>query len=68
MRSVTVPCRSTVDGAEKTIDLTHCGPELWSVLDEAATLSLVLLHAKGRHGELARPIDGLLFAVAGCPR
>ncbi|MEY2471570.1 MAG: hypothetical protein QOK28_899 [Actinomycetota bacterium] len=45
-------------GAEKTIDLTHCGPELWTVLDEAAMLGLVLLHAKGRHGELARPVDG----------
>ncbi|HVV38358.1 MAG TPA: DEAD/DEAH box helicase [Acidimicrobiales bacterium] len=45
-------------GAEKTIDLTHCGPELWSVLDDAAAVGLVLLHAKGRHGEIPRPLDG----------
>jgi superfamily II DNA or RNA helicase len=43
---------------EKTIDLTQCGPELWSVLDDAATVGMVLLHAKGRHGEVARPLDG----------
>jgi superfamily II DNA or RNA helicase len=45
-------------GAEKSIDLTHCGPELWGVLDEAADLGLVLIHGKGRHGELPRPVDG----------
>ncbi len=44
--------------AEKSIDLTQCGPELWSVLDDAADVGLVLLHGKGRHGELARPVDG----------
>ncbi len=44
--------------AEKSIDLTHCGPELWTVLDDAADLGMVLIHGRGRHGELARPVEG----------
>ncbi len=45
-------------GPEKTIDLTHCGAELWSLLDEAANVGLVLIHARGGYGELARPVGG----------
>jgi superfamily II DNA or RNA helicase len=55
-------------GAEKSIDLSHCGPELWGVLDEAHAMGMVLLHGKGRHGELARPVDGqVVLDVTGVP-
>jgi superfamily II DNA or RNA helicase len=50
--------RFSTYGPEKTIDLTHCGAELWSVLDDAANAGLVLLHARGGHRELARAVDG----------
>ncbi len=55
-------------GAEKSIDLTHCGPELWSVLDDAADMGVVLLHGRGRHGEVARPVGGqVVIDVTGVP-
>ncbi|MDP1795142.1 MAG: hypothetical protein Q8K63_13485, partial [Acidimicrobiales bacterium] len=54
--------------AEKLIDLTQCGPELWDTLDEAADLGMVLLHGKGRHGEFARPVDGrVVLDVTAAP-
>nr|MBA2607425.1 helicase [Actinomycetota bacterium] len=55
-------------GAEKSLDLTQCGPELWAVLDDAATLGVVILHARGGHGELARRVDGaIVIDVTGAP-
>src|ERR671914_549161 len=39
-------------GADKTLDLSNCGPQLWSLLDEAARLELPLVHAGKGMGEL----------------
>lgn len=39
-------------GADKTLDLADCGPQLWTLLDEAARAGLVLLHARRELGEL----------------
>jgi len=47
-------------GGDKSLELTQCGPELWGLLDDAADLGIALLHARGRHGELARPVDGAI--------
>ena len=54
--------------AEKLIDLTQCGPELWNALDEAADVGMVLLHGRGRHGELARPVDGRIVLDVTAPK
>lgn len=40
-------------GADKTLDLSDCGPQLWSLLDEAARIGLPLVHAGKGIGELA---------------
>jgi superfamily II DNA or RNA helicase len=39
-------------GADKTLDLADCGPQLWTLLDEAARTGLVLVHARRELGEL----------------
>ncbi|HEY2937536.1 MAG TPA: DEAD/DEAH box helicase [Gaiellaceae bacterium] len=39
-------------GADKTLDLADCGPQLWTVLDEAARAGLALVHARRELGEL----------------
>ena len=39
-------------GADKTLDLSNCGPQLWSLLDEAARVELPLVHAGKGMGEL----------------
>jgi superfamily II DNA or RNA helicase len=39
-------------GADKTLDLADCGPQLWTLLDEAARAGLVLVHARRELGEL----------------
>jgi hypothetical protein len=39
-------------GSEKTLDLSDCGPQLWSLLDEAARIGLPLIHAGQGMGEL----------------
>jgi superfamily II DNA or RNA helicase len=41
-------------GADKTLDLSDCGPQLWSLLDEAARIGLALVHAGNGMGELPR--------------
>jgi superfamily II DNA or RNA helicase len=45
-------------GADKTLDLSNCGAQLWSLLDEAARLGLPLIHAGKRIGELAPSLRG----------
>ena len=35
-------------GSEKTVDLSDCGPQLWSLLDEAARIGLPLIDAGGQ--------------------
>ena len=39
-------------GADKTVDLADCGPQLWTLLDEAARAGLALVHARPELGEL----------------
>ena len=39
-------------GADKTLDLSDCGPQLWALLDEAARIGLPLIHASKGMGEL----------------
>jgi superfamily II DNA or RNA helicase len=39
-------------GAEKTLDLSDCSAQLWSLLDEAARIGLPLIHAGKGMGEL----------------
>ena len=39
-------------GAEKTLDLSDCGAQLWPLLDDAARLGLLLIHAEKRLGEV----------------
>jgi len=39
-------------GADKTLDLADCGPQLWTLLDEAARTGLTLVHARWELGEL----------------
>ncbi len=39
-------------GADKTIDLAGCGPQLWTLLDQAAQAGLALVHARRELGEL----------------
>ena len=39
-------------GADKTLDLADCGPQLWMLLDEAARAGLALVHAHRELGEL----------------
>ena len=38
--------------ADKTLDLSDCGPQLWSLLDEAGRIGLPLVHAGKGMGEL----------------
>jgi len=46
-------------GAEKTLDLGSCdSPQLWSLLEDAARLGLVLIHAQPRLGEIPPPHGG----------
>ncbi len=45
-------------GADKTLDLSDCGAQLWSLLDEAARLGLRLVHAHKALGDLRRPQEG----------
>ncbi len=45
-------------GAEKTLDLSDYGTQLWSMLDEAARIGLPLIHARSSLGELARHVHG----------
>ena len=40
-------------GAEKSLDLTDCGAQLWSLLDEAARIGVHLVHAGKGLGEIA---------------
>ncbi len=40
-------------GADKTLDLSDCSAQLWSLLDEAARVALPLIHAGKELGELA---------------
>jgi superfamily II DNA or RNA helicase len=40
-------------GADKTLDLSDCSAQLWSLLDEAARIALPLIHAGKGMGELA---------------
>jgi superfamily II DNA or RNA helicase len=40
-------------GAEKTLDLSDCSAQLWSLLEEAARIALPLIHAGKGMGELA---------------
>jgi superfamily II DNA or RNA helicase len=39
-------------GADKTLDLADCGPQLWTLLDEAARAGLAFVHARRELGEL----------------
>jgi superfamily II DNA or RNA helicase len=39
-------------GADKTLDLSDCGPQLWSLLDDARRVGLPLVHAGKGMGEL----------------
>jgi superfamily II DNA or RNA helicase len=39
-------------GADKTLDLSDCGPHLWPLLDEAARIGLRLVNARCELGEL----------------
>ncbi|HEU5373324.1 MAG TPA: SNF2-related protein [Gaiellaceae bacterium] len=39
-------------GADKTLDLAGCGPQLWPLLDEGARTGLALIHARKELGEL----------------
>ncbi|MGH9919168.1 MAG: SWIM zinc finger family protein, partial [Nitrososphaerales archaeon] len=41
-------------GADKTLDLSDCGPHLWGLLDEAALVGLPLLDARSGVVELPR--------------
>ncbi|MGH9225972.1 MAG: SNF2-related protein, partial [Acidimicrobiales bacterium] len=45
-------------GAEKALDLSDYGPQLWPLLDEAARIGLPLVHARSGLGELARHVNG----------
>jgi len=45
-------------GTEKTLDLSECGAQLWSLLDEAAGIGLSLVHAGSALGELPRATCG----------
>jgi len=45
-------------GAEKTLDLSDCGAQLWPVLDEAARLGLALVHAEKALGEVRADQQG----------
>ena len=47
-------------GADKTLDLTNCSAQLWSVLDEATRIELALVDARPRLGELGRYKHGEL--------
>src|SRR5262249_45504244 len=54
-------------GADKTLDLADCGPQLWALLDEAARAGLALVHARRELGGLppyARAGGGLDVARA----
>lgn len=48
-------------GGEKTLDLSDDGPQLWSLLDEAARLGLPLVHAPRGLGEVSPPRQGELL-------
>jgi superfamily II DNA or RNA helicase len=39
-------------GADKTLDLSDCGAQLWSLLDDAAQIGLPLVHASKGMGEV----------------
>ncbi len=57
---------SYASGGEKTLDLSDDGPQLWSLLDEAARLSLALVHARPGMGELPRVRHGELRIDVEC--
>jgi len=47
--------------SERAIDLSGCeSPQLWQLLDEAARLGLVLIHARSDLGEVAPHLNGEL--------
>ena len=45
-------------GADKAIDLSGCGAQMWSILDDAARIGVHLIHAGKGLGEIARPLTG----------
>jgi superfamily II DNA or RNA helicase len=45
-------------GAEKALDLSDCGTQLWTLLEEAESVGLQLLHAGREPGELPRYRQG----------
>ncbi len=47
-------------GADRTLDLSDCGAQLWLVLDEAARIGLTLVDARPGLGEIARYRHGEL--------
>jgi superfamily II DNA or RNA helicase len=48
-------------GGDKTLDLSDMGPQLWSLLDEAARLGLTFVHARAGLGEVRRYQHGELL-------
>jgi len=48
-------------GGDKTLDLSDMGPQLWSLLDEAARLGLTFVHARPGLGEVRRHQQGDLL-------
>jgi len=48
-------------GGDKTLDLSDMGPQLWSLLDEAARLGLTFVHARPALGEVRRCRRGELL-------
>jgi hypothetical protein len=48
-------------GGDKTLDLSDMGPQLWSLLDEAARLGLTFVHARPALGEVRRYRHGELL-------
>jgi superfamily II DNA or RNA helicase len=56
-------------GADKTFDLADCGPQLWTLLDEAARTGLALVHARRELGELHPYARGeVVLDVTGASR
>jgi superfamily II DNA or RNA helicase len=47
-------------GADKTLDLSNCGPQLWPLLDEATRIGLTLVDARPGLGEFGRYQHGEL--------
>jgi superfamily II DNA or RNA helicase len=52
-------------GTEKTLDLGDCGPQLWTLLDEAARIGVLLVHARKELGELPRYRHGEILLDVG---